>query len=238
MAGISLRQFLLMNGADPSAGIRHLVPRASAGSLRKMLTSNSPRNFPSPTIGYTDSNGYSYVETSLLWKQLCSILPCFDALQWPDYASTHIGDVINGQPVVIQLWKGWCQRFLGLKNFPGGIGAEVGVYHRMPGRARPTSLPFLPSAMEAFILKGIASLTDNELWWPFPELNAQVEFMLVNPVTKLIFFNTAPENTYWLAKWMNEDSYDKYEHDQTGTPFFAVGYLLDYKVNGKSYPGW
>jgi hypothetical protein len=40
----------------------------------------------------------------------------------------------------------------------GQGGAEVGVYHRMPGRARPslkTLSPFLPNALAALIIKGI-----------------------------------------------------------------------------------
>src|SRR6266478_195527 len=154
-----------------------------------------------PTIGYSDAKGYSYNETSDSWKQLCRGLPCCDALQWPDYATMHVDDVINGQPVVIQVWKGWCQKFLGLQSFPGGIGAEVGVYHRMPGRVRPTStsLPFLPGPFATFTVNAIANLTDNDIWWPFPELNAQIECTLFNPVTNQTFFNAGPERSYWLA---------------------------------------
>jgi len=90
--------------------------------------------------------------------------------------------LINGQSVVIQLWKDTCQKFLGLQNFPGGVGGEVGVYHRMPGRLRPTlqSLSFLPQAFAAFIVATIANLSDNQLWWAFPEINTQIQFTLTN----------------------------------------------------------
>ncbi|GAC1346741.1 MAG: hypothetical protein NVSMB27_10850 [Ktedonobacteraceae bacterium] len=217
-----------------------------------LWASNTVQNFSSPTFGYADAHGYTYVETSESWKQMCSNLPCFAALQWPDYATQVVEDTINGQPVVIQLWKGWCPKFLGLQNFPGGIGAEVGVYRRIPGKARPTSLPFLPPPVAAFILNTIATLSDNDLWWPFPELNAQIEYTLINPVNNQTFFSAGPESTYWLAKWMNDASYTKYQSDQgvrwswlpswwpgnSLTPSFAADYLLDYKINGKSYPRW
>jgi hypothetical protein len=49
---------------------------------------------------------YEYVETSERWQEMCSEHPCFDALQWPGYDSIHLDIEINGEPVVIQLWKG------------------------------------------------------------------------------------------------------------------------------------
>jgi hypothetical protein len=207
-----------------------------------LWASNTVQNFLMPTIGYDDANGYTYVETSELWKDICSQLPCFIALQWPGYLTKIVEDRINGQDVVIQLWIGWCQKFLGLQDFPGGIGAEVGVYRRIPGKVRPTSLPFLPKQIETDILNGISTLSDNELWWPFPELNAQIEFTLTNPITNQVLFNAGPETSYWLAKWMNEPSYLKYQFDRGlgNTPnfFSATDYLLDYKINGKRYPQW
>jgi len=77
------------------------------------------------------------------------------------------------------------------------------------------------------------------LWWPFPELNAHIDFTLTNPVTSQTFFPAGTETTYWLNKWMNDFSYAKYQIDQrTKNPFWATGYLLDYRINGKSYPRW
>jgi hypothetical protein len=228
----------------------NLVVYDAAGRAR--WASNTVQNFQSPTFGYGDARGYTYVETSESWKELCRVLPCFDALQWPDYASKHVDDVIDGQPVVIQLWKGWCQKFLGIQSFPGGIGAEVGVYRRIPGHARPTSLPFLPPVIASRVLSLIAGFTDSQLWWPFPELGARVEFTLVNPVNNTTFFHAGTETTYWLAQWMNDGSYSRYQRDQgrrwgwlppwwpgnSRTPFFSADYWLDYKVNGKAYPRW
>jgi hypothetical protein len=213
-----------------------------------LWASNTVQDFNSPTFRYADALGYQYDETSELWKQLCTAFPCFALLQWPGY-STQVVDTIdgqpitiNGQPVVIQLWKGTCKKFLGgLLNFPGGIGAEVGVYHRVPGRARPTvqSLSFLPAPLAAFIVATIATLTDDQLWWAFPELNTQIEFTLTNPVTNEPFFTAGPETTYWLNKWMDDDSYEKYQGDQRNqTPASPTDYLLDYRINGNGYPRW
>src|ERR1700686_1042367 len=106
----------------------------------------------SPVVAYEDSAGYKYVETSPEWKQLCVGLPCFKEVQWPDYSTKVVEDTINGRPVVIQLWKGWCQQFLGLENFPGGIGGEVGIYERVQGRGFPASKPdFFPQPMWDFL---------------------------------------------------------------------------------------
>jgi hypothetical protein len=213
-----------------------------------LWASNTLPDFNSPTFQYTDASGYNYDETSENWKQVCTAFPCFALLQWPGYATQVIDSMggqplmINGQPVVIQLWKGTCQKFLGgLGNFPGGIGAEVGVYHRVPGRARPTlqSLSFLPAPFAAFIVATIATLTDDQLWWAFPELGAKIDFTLTNPVTNQTFFAAGPEVTYWLNKWMFDDSYAKYQNDQGNqTPASTTDYLLDYRINGKSYPRW
>jgi hypothetical protein len=200
-----------------------------------LWASGTVQDFNTPTIELVDGDGYSYVETSERWKALCSSLPCFAALQWPGYATSVVEDTIDGQPVVIQLWKGWCQKFLGLQSFPGGIGAEVGVYRRIPGKLRPTSLPFLPSELEAFVLAKLAQVADNELWWPAPELNTQLEFTLINPITNQTFFSAGPETSYWLTRWMNEPSYVRYWFNQgTKVPTLPDGYVLEYRINGRS----
>jgi hypothetical protein len=161
----------------------------------------------SPVIEYSDARGHKFNETSNFWKTACQGLPCFSGLQWPDYRTIAFDDTIDGTPVVIQVWKGWCQKFLGLEQFPGGIGAEVGVYHRIPGRIRPTSFPFLPPQVTQPLLDLLSIIGDDDIWWPFPELNTSIEFTLTNPVTGNTFFSAGPEYTYWLNKWMDSDSY-------------------------------
>lgn len=209
------------------------------GTNNALWASSTAQDLSSPTLQHIDAMGYQYVETAEWWKQACTGFPCFAGLQWPDYATKVIEDNICGEPVVIQLWKGWCQKFLGLQQFPGGIGAEVGVYRRIPGRVRPTALPLLPPAFASFILKTISNVSDNDLWWAFPELGAQINFTLTNPVTGQTFFTAGPETTYWLNKWMNDGSYSKYQRDQnSNTPTFAMDYRLDFAINGKSYARW
>jgi hypothetical protein len=195
--------------------------------------SGTVQDFDTPTIGSQDRDGYHYVETSERWKQLCAVLPSFLALRWPGYATALVEDVIDGEPVVLQLWKGWCQKFLGIQEFPGGIGAEVGVYRRVPGRRPPTALPFLPPAAEAVLLQHLGELTGDDLWWPAPELSARLEFSLINPVTDRPLLTAGPENSYWLNRWMNESSYVMYALKQRGkVPILPDQYILEYRVNG------
>lgn len=201
---------------------------------RALWASGTVVNFNTPTIASTDSRGYSFVETSEQWQRMCSVLPCFDALRWPGYDAVSIESTINGEPVVIQLWKGWCQKFLGLQFFPGGIGGEVGVYRRIPGKIKPTSLPGVPQPMAGALLAQLATIADHDLWWPAPDLNTELEFTFINPVTNQPVFPAGPLKSYWLCKWMNEPSYVKYMADQ-GAGHFPVNpadYILEYKVNG------
>jgi hypothetical protein len=209
-----------------------------------LWASNTVQDFNSPTFQYTDASGYKFDETSEQWKQMCTSFPCFALLEWPGYATQVVETTIEGQTVVIQLWKGTCQKFLGsLGDFPGGIGAEVGVYHRVPGRARPTLDQLVnlgvPEALAAFIIAGIAPLTDDQLWWAFPELNTQVTFTLTNPVNNGTFFTAGSETTYWLNKWMDDDSYEKYEQAYPGqAPASPTDYSLNYSINGAPFPRW
>jgi hypothetical protein len=198
-----------------------------------------------------EENGYKFVETSEEWKQLCSVLPCFKQVQWPDYSTAVIEETINGKPVVIQLWKGWCQQFLGNDNFPGGIGGEVGIYERVQGKGFPVERPdFFPAPMWT-ALHGLSKLAGNDFWWPVAEKN-EIEFNFINPNTNKTMFHAGPEKTYWMNKWMDTNSYDDYKNTQerrwpglpgwvpwnSQTPVLAAHYVLEYKINGKSYPRW
>jgi hypothetical protein len=191
---------------------------------------------PEPTNPTTDAKGYSYDETSDWWKQMCEPLSSFSEVWWPDYSTKVVEAMVGTTPIVIQLWKGWCQKFLGRQDFPGGIGAEVGIYHRVEGKKPPEKLPHFPPKLSTYILGGLSKLGDVELWWPFPELKTSLTFELINPVTQQTFISAGPETTYWLNKWMNPDSYEKYKTDQGGkTPIFSSHYVLKYTINGTSY---
>jgi hypothetical protein len=203
----------------------------------------------SPTTEFFDADGYRYIETSMEWRLACAPLPCFAALWWPGYGTTVIEDTIDGRPVIIQLWKGWCQQFLNLKNMPGGIGGEVGVYRRTPGRRIAEALPDLPLPYVNTIRQKIAGIgegdLDRELWWPDPDLVTHIELEFINPITQKPVFRIGPEETYWLAAWMDLPSYHKYADAQPGSwpfdkqvPSAAWDYHLKYKINGKTYPIW
>jgi hypothetical protein len=204
----------------------------------------------SPVKSYTDSNGYKYVETADWFKKAVSGLPCFAALHWPNYSTEVIDDTINGKPRVIQLWKGWCPQLA--DELPGGIGGEVGIYERIPGRTLPNSKPAgVPTAIWDVLVMTIKTKLVTDLWWPVSDQN-EVQFNFINPVTNKVVFPAGPEKTYWMNKWMNTDSYEQYKKAQgkkrwwlpagfpgnSNTPAFAAHYIMDYKINGKSYPRW
>jgi hypothetical protein len=209
---------------------------------RAIWATNTVTNVNSPTIRYADPGSYMCDETSEKWKILCQQFPCFWALQWPGYATDVIDTTINGEAVVIQLWKGYCPKFLGfvgVTSFPGGYGAEVGVYRRIPGKARPasSSLSFLHGDFAARVLNAVSNFADNDLWWPFPELGATMEFAMINPITGETFLHAGPQTGYWLTKWMEDDSYRDYRRDHT-TPAASTDYILDYWINGRHYRRW
>ena len=68
-----------------------------------------------PTVEY-DENGYSLDESSDSWKSLCQNLPCSLSLQWPGYTTTKFEVILNGEPAVIQPWKGICPTPEGFQN--------------------------------------------------------------------------------------------------------------------------
>ncbi len=204
----------------------------------------------SPVVAY-EENGYKFVETSPEWKELCRPLPCFEQVAWPDYSTEIIEDTIDGKPVVIQLWKGWCQKFLGRDDFPGGIGGEVGIYERVIGRGFPTERPhFFPEKVWKY-LQEASKHADGHFWWPVAERH-EIEFNFINPCTQEVMFHAGPEKTYWLNKWMDTESYDGYRQTQgkrwswlpagfpknSKTPILAKDYVLEYKINEKTYRRW
>jgi hypothetical protein len=190
-----------------------------------------------PGLQISDEAGYKYVETSEEWKTLCAVLPCFSAMHWPDYDTKIIEDKIDGRDVVIQLWKGTCQQFLGLTDWPGGVGAEVGVYVRAPGRPIP-ALDFLPPLVRP-LYTAAAGLNNDHLWWPDPSLKTEIQFVLHNPLTKTPFFAAGPQTSYWRNRWMAFDSVDKYEANHPGKlPRWATELKLTFRINDKQYEAW
>ena len=89
-----------------------------------------------PTVEY-DENGYSLDESSDSWKSLCQNLPCSLSLQWPGYTTTKFEVILNGEPAVIQPWKGICPTPPG---FPAASGAKSGSTAGCP--TKTSLLPF------------------------------------------------------------------------------------------------
>ncbi len=167
---------------------------------------------PSPVV-YNSYNGYACDETSDAWKTMCLTLPCFVEVQFPGYATAVYYQSIAGVPAVVQLWKGRCERFGGARwNFPGGVGAEVGIYRQKhPG---------------------------DSTWYPAPELNTRLSWRLVNPSTGQDFLASLDEQTYWCNRWMTMDAYQRYTRDQNGRVPNYTGYTLIYKINGMQQLPW
>lgn len=228
------------------------------------------------TKSVTDADGYTYVEATELLAELCLVAPCSPLLSFPDYPSMWKDVVIDGKHVVIQLWKGSCQHFMMLPGQPGGVGGEVGVYHRILGKSArspiPERLQGSPRATWALRLpEGTAHAASGphpqvtaarvalaggrspdpalaasggadaqgtttghalDLWWPYPELNEQLEFELTNPKTGKTFFKVGPRKgtgKYWLSHLMEFASYDKYKKSHP-TPDKASDYRMTARV--------
>ena len=188
----------------------------------------------SPTVVTRDRHGYAYDATSPEWKTLCSALPCFAAMEWPGYATAVFEAVIDGQPAVIQPWKGFCPQFFARTDFPGGVGAEVGVYRRAT-RDRPMpDRSFLPMGARELYNAFTACLPREKFWWPDQALQPEITLALVNPKTRTGLLAAGPEKTYWLNKWMEPASYERYRAEHP-VPFWATDYELTFTVAGKTY---
>ncbi|MEP7365115.1 MAG: hypothetical protein ABI972_17820 [Acidobacteriota bacterium] len=219
-------------------------------------------------IDQEKSGGYTYVETSKFWKTACKPLPCFAELWWPGYLTKVIKTTIDDKDVVIQLWKGWCQRFLGRwANCPGGMGAEVGIYRAVDEHS-PKSQRFVlkneVKLLDRALHKGRANRRrrvekfaplknlvselprdshpdgepEGEVWYPYPELNTKLWFKLVNPYTNEVLVETSEQTTYWLTRWMTPDSYREEYKKDHETPAFAADYRLHYTINGVTQRVW
>lgn len=193
------------------------------------------QDFGSPTIRTRDSFGYEYGEIAENWKLLCRQLPCFDALWWPGYATKVIPMTVDGVDVVVQLWKGWCQKFLDLDTFPGGIGGEVGVYRRDDGRRLTAPRKLLAAYDARLVVHELDELSGRELWWPDPDLATRIGFTFVDPRTGDTLVEAGPEETYWVGKWMHEPSYLRYALARHTGFLLPTDYTLVYTVNGWTY---
>jgi hypothetical protein len=183
------------------------------------------------TVRHTDARGYEYVAISDSWKQLCLDLPCSTRVAIPAvYKQQYLHTVIDGHDCVIQAWKGNCPQ--GYREMPGGIGGEVGIYRVMKHRKIPQVLDVprireFPAIVRPVVelvvsrmIKDFVELAEAgvEWWWPYPELNAEIQMRLVHPDHRSELFRADPSEKaggYWMSRWMTYDSYQRFVLHET-----------------------
>lgn len=202
------------------------------------------------TVDFTDPRGYRYVGISDSWKKLCLDLPCSKRVQVPPvYKERHLATTIDGTPVVIQAWRGNCPK--AFRHMPGGIGGEVGIYRQIPGKKIPKVLQIprideFPKVARPLVKKVVSKVikelvevveSDVDLWWPFPELEAQIDMTLLHPDRDEVLFHADPSEPvggYWMSRWMNYGSYEDYKK-QRKVPEHAYQYRMEFGVKGKRF---
>jgi hypothetical protein len=97
--------------------------------------------------------------------------------------------------------------------FPGGYGAEVGIYIKKQGH------------------------DENYFWWPYVKGKLKIKFQLINPITKEVFIDAPEDETWWRTKWMATDSYLEYKKTHQ-CPENPLAYELVFWINGKKYESW
>jgi hypothetical protein len=96
------------------------------------------------------------------------------------------------------------------ENFPGGVGAEVGIYQENNSTA---------------------------FWMPYVTDKVRIKFMLINPETKDTVVNAEELSSWWRTKWMTTESYESYSL-KNGTMINPLDYELHYWLNGAKQPVW
>jgi hypothetical protein len=207
------------------------------------------------TVHYRDARGYRFVAISDSWKRMCLDLPDSKRVQIPPvYKQQFLETEIDGQPVVIQAWKGDCPQLY--RDLPGGIGGEVGVYHLVPGRTIPDVLqlprindfpeplrPLVSTVVSRVLRDAVGAAEANaEWWWPFPELGAAIEMRLVHPDRDEELFHADPPEPvggYWMSRWMGYGSYARYSLHETfhgrSVPLHAHEYHMEFIVKGHRF---
>gem|GEM_PF-1363711 len=203
-------------------------------------------------VEFTDSRGYHYVAVSEAWKRLCLDLPCSGRVVVPPvYRTQWLDTVIDGHEVVLQAWKGDCPHLA--HRLPGGIGGEVGIYRKIPGKSIPRDLAIpalegFPAALRPEI-KLIAETMIRDivgwaeagvpLWWPFPGLGVPIEMRLVNPRSGEVFFEAdppEPAGSYWMSRWMSYESYALYAaRELLDVPLVTQNYIMEFSVGGRRF---
>ena len=180
------------------------------------------------------------------WKNQCRWLPCFHGVCWPGYAERVIENVpVGNRYLIIHLWKGYCNKFLFSNAFPGGIGAEIGVYLVQPDSWIQAHKGELATAIDIadavlnprFFYKKALELPNPHKWFPAWELDIEMRFKLIDPDTQQVVIDTQPKPGYWCTEWLDVDVYKEWE-DCRGAPINGTHLTLQYWINGVRQPDW
>jgi len=259
-------------GSQLAADVKGDLHRAMGDSNQAMsgLTEQQKTQLSNYCIVTDYKDGYEFIETSSNWKQICSTLPCFTQCWWADYLTAVVPAEISisgkKKNVIIQLWKGWCQRFGGhpADDFPGGIGAEVGVYEIVDAaeasngaggsywfykpsevidrttfvvrRELTAAAPLLSVALPRRQMLVANSLPPGTVWYPVGRPYPWISFHLT--FREKTFFTAEPQHTYWRTRWMDPTDYHSKYAKKHDTPILASQYTLHYKVAGHTFQPW
>jgi hypothetical protein len=142
----------------------------------KPITFISERNYFHEILvipdNYKDTNRVVSIPDNLM-----ILIPMTSLVFIPIIYPTHYFETyINGENVIVQLWKGY---YPGILGFPDGIGAEVGLYYPVPW--------------------------SNNLWLPDFKHPRDISFRLILKSTNEVILN-ASDKTWWLNKWKQDYS--------------------------------
>jgi hypothetical protein len=186
-------------------------------------------------------HGYHFITMSESWRLMCRDMPDSPRVVIPPMYTTAW---IDTDDLVIQVWKGNCPHVPGL---PGGIGGEVGVYRREPGRKveRPRVIPEiekLPAWQRPLARRAIRWLLwraqqivdrDEQVWWPV-EANAEPIAMGFS-YDGQPFFAADQADGYWLSRWMTYGSYLRFAATYRHVPPLARDFAMHFSVGARDF---
>jgi hypothetical protein len=187
--------------------------------------------------------GYHFITMSKSWRAMCRDMPDSPRVVIPPVYATAWIDLPDDD-LVIQAWKGNCPHIPGL---PGGIGGEVGVYRREPGRKleAPRVIPEVdklpvwerPLARRAirWLLRRAQQIVDEgeQLWWPVEDSREPIAMSFA--YDGQTFFAANQPDGYWLSRWMTYASYLRFAAAKRHVPAFARDFEMQFSVGAREF---
>jgi hypothetical protein len=190
-----------------------------------------------------DGKRYYRNEINDWWAVQCRGLPCFHGVCFRGYAERVLKNFwIGDRYAIVHLWKGWCQKFLGTNDHPGGMGVEIGVYLVQPSawvkrHPVPGTVWDRIGALAA-IAKAARDLPNPHKWYPAYEIPLKMRFQLVDPDSGEIIFSTKEKSGYWCTEWMEKDAYHAWEKCRKGGSINATHLTVEYWINDGEKHVW